>query len=172
MNASAISAQSTQSYNQTSLQFKQIQIQQLTITAKFGDTVEFGKNPPSRGESLNIVLERSYAKLTALVGEAKDTLGIAQDSPLDTSPEATANRIADFALNFFDRYLENHPELEGEGARQAFADFIGGAIQQGIQEAEDILSALSVLNDGVKNNIGTIKDIIAQRLAAFVGQED
>lgn len=174
MNASVISAQSTQSYNFTATQYQQgnQQIQQLSISAQFTDTVEFGNTPLAEGDDLNVILQKSYEKLLSIVGEAKDALGIDQNSPLDTSPEATANRIADFALNFFERFAANHEELQGQEAKEAFVELIGGAIQQGISEAQDILGAVNAINGEVENNISTIQGIINDRLSAFLNQSE
>lgn len=172
MDAGIISAQLTQSYRVSGSYNQQGQIQQLSISASQTDTVQFGYSTITHSESFSIILERSYDKLTSLVGEAKDTLGIDPSGQLDTSPEATANRIADFAIAFFDRYSQNHDEVEGKEARQAFADLIGGAINQGIEEAQEILGALGAITGEVENSISTIQSIIDERLNAFVKQSD
>lgn len=132
------------------------------------DSAVFGSRGLSAGESSNMVLERAYGHLRALVGDARAELGIPEDAVIDTSPEATANRIADFALGFFDKFRENHADLNEDDAKQAFVDLIGGAIQQGIQEARDILTALDSLNPEVDTNIDSIWEVIQQRLDAFL----
>jgi hypothetical protein len=172
MDAGIISAQSTQSYSFSGSYNQQGQLQQLSISASQTDTVQFGNTTITQSESLNIILERSYDKLTSLVVEAKDVLGIAPDAQLDTSPEATANRIAYFALNFFEQYAAKHDDLQGKEARKAFADLIGGAINQGIQEAQDILGALGAITGEIENSITTIQTIIQERLDAFINQTD
>ena len=58
-------------------------------------------------------------------------------------------------------------ELSEDEARAQFAEFIGGAINQGIQEASAILTALNALNPDVESMIETISSIINERLAAF-----
>jgi hypothetical protein len=65
-----------------------------------------------------------------------------------------------------------YAELQGREAREAFAELIGGAIQQGIEEAQDILTALSALTEGVNNDISTIQQIIEDHLAVFIDQSD
>ena len=129
--------------------------------------MHFGAQPPSAAEAINIVVERAMERLRQVVSDARAELGIPEDATLDTSPEATAQRIVDFALGFFDQYVENHPELSGDDARQEFSIFIGAAIQQGIQEAQGILGALDALNPEVESLIGAIESIVQERLDAF-----
>ncbi len=116
---------------------------------------------------MNMVLERTFEKLRAVVSEARRELGIPEGAVLDTSPEATANRIADFALGAFDRWYEDHAELGEDDARQQFTAFIGGAISQGIEEARGILTALNALTPEVNADIDTTYGIIQERLNDF-----
>jgi len=139
-----------------------------TESTKAGDRVDLGQQALSSAQAMNIVMERALDKLRGVVDEARAQLGIPEDAVLDTSPEATANRIADFALGVFGVWRKNHDELAEEDARKQFASFIGGAIQQGIQEARGILTALNALNGEVDTNINTTWDIIQQRLSDFV----
>lgn len=139
-------------------------------TSALKDSVQFGQGGPlSMQESMNLVLDRAMEKLRGVVSDAKEALGIEEGAALDTSPEATANRIADFALGAFDAWWQNHEELNEEDAKKQFADFIGGAIQQGISEARDILTALSSLSKDVDNNIDSTWEIIQGRLNDFTG---
>jgi len=136
------------------------------------DQLELGRGEPlSRGQAMNIVLERSMAKLQAVVTEAREALGIPQDAVLDTSAEATGNRIADFALFFFEKWGENHPELAGEEARGEYASFIGGAIEQGIAEARGILSALNALSPELNGQIDATWQVVQTRLDEFISGE-
>jgi len=152
--------QSSQSYSKQT---------QNSATALAQDSLDLGASGPlSTKDAINIVTERSMNKLLEVVNQARADLGIPEGTALDTSPEATAQRITDFALGFFGKYLENNPGLEGEEARKQYADFIGSAINQGVEEARGILDALSALNPDVENHITSITDLIQQRLDAFV----
>ena len=133
-----------------------------------GDKVEIGYNKVSVEETIRVVTEKSLEKLLSVVNDARAELGIPEGAVIDTSPEATAGRIVDFALGAFSHFQDNHPELEGEEARQAFSEFIGGAIEQGVQEARDILTALNALDDGTNTLIDNISQIIKERLDLFV----
>ncbi len=131
------------------------------------DSVSFGAGGLSNDESMQIVFERAMEKLRGVVDAARAELGFPEGAAIDTSPEATAGRIVDFALGNFGHFYDNHPELSEDEARVQFADFIGDAINQGIQEASDILTALNALNPDVESMIETISGIINERLAAF-----
>ena len=142
------------------------------LKAGKSDSVRFGAGGPvSSGDALQIVTERALEKLRAVVDDARAQLGLSDDdtaSVFDTSPEATANRIADFALNFFDKYAKNNNLENDEAGRKQFSDFIGGAISQGIEEARGILTSLNVLTGDVGTNIDTTASIIQKRLDDFV----
>ena len=122
----------------------------------------------SFSQSQSIVVDRAFEQLRAVVEEARAELGIPEGEVLDTSPEATANRIADFALNFFSQYAENNGRADDEAGRSQFADFIGDAITQGIDEARGILTALSALDPEIESGIDQTADYIQGRLDDFV----
>jgi len=122
----------------------------------------------SKGQAQSIVLERAYEQLRGVVAEARTALGIPEGQVLDTSPEATANRIADFALNFFSQYAKNNGLADDEEGRRQFADFIGGAIGKGIDEARGILNALNVLNPEIGAGIDKTAELIQARLENFI----
>ncbi len=134
------------------------------------DSVHFGAQPPSAAEASGIIVERAMERLRQVVNDARAELGIPEGAMLDTSPEATAQRIVDFALGFFNQYLENHQELSEDDARQEFATFIGTAIQQGIHEAQGILGALNALNPDLESLIGAIESIVQEQLDAFAAK--
>lgn len=132
------------------------------------DQVSFSKGGVSEGQAQGIVLDRAYEKLRSIVGDAKAALGLDENENLDTSPEATANRIADFALNFFSKYAQNNGLADDEDGRKQFADFIGGAIGKGIDEAKGILNALSALDSNIQTGIEDTANYIQKRLDDFV----
>jgi hypothetical protein len=157
-----------QSANSTSVFKTSSVLARNAKTVKAGDRVDLGQQALDSAKAMNIVMERAMDKLRGVVGDARAQLGLSEDAVIDTSPEATANRIADFAIGAFSSWYKNHGELPEEDARKAFASFIGGAIQQGIQEARGILSALNALNGDVDSNINSTWEIIQQRLSDFV----
>jgi hypothetical protein len=136
--------------------------------AESADRVDFGGEKVSPAQAQGVVLERAYEKLRGIVGDARAALGIPEGAVIDTSPDATANRIADFALGFFSKYAENNGLADDEAGRKQFADFIGGAIGQGIDEARGILNALSVLDGDIAKNVDKTQEIVQSRLDDFV----
>lgn len=133
------------------------------------DILDFGSGTRlAMGDSMNVVLERAMEKLRSVVADARAELGIPEGAAVDTSAEATAMRIADFALGAFEAFRRNHDELGDSEAREAFVAFIGAAINQGIEEARGILTALTVLSPEVDSNISTIADFVKSRLDAFL----
>ena len=142
------------------------QSQTLTQTSRT-DSVSFNASISLR-QSQDIVVNRAFEQLRAVVDEARAALGIPEGQETDTSAGGTANRIADFALNFFSKYAENNGLADDEAGRAQFADFIGGAINQGIDEARGILEALNALNPEVNTGIDQIGELIQGRLKDFV----
>ena len=135
------------------------------------DVIEIGKGKSlSSDESMQIVVERAMDKLRSVVSDARSQLGLSEDQQVDTSPDATAGRIADFALGAFSSWSKNHTDVEGEDARQQFVDFIGGAIQQGISEARGILQSLNSLTGEVDGNIDKTWSAVQSRLNDFVSK--
>jgi hypothetical protein len=137
------------------------------LRVKGGDQVSF-RTPVPPNEALNLLREKALAQLRNIVDQARADLNIPESAMLDTSPEGTADRIANFALGFFSKYAENNGLADDEAGRQKYADFIGKAINKGIGEARDILTGLQVLSPEVGNTIDQTADIIGQRLADFV----
>lgn len=169
MDTSLNAVTQTTSTTMTPFQNKALIPRDLRVAAAKKDMVEFGRNGSlTQEQTMQVVLERSFEKLRAVVSNARAELGLSEDDQLDTSPEATANRIADFALGAFSKWREGREGLSEEDARAQFASFIGGAIDQGISEARDILGALNALSGDVDANITKTSDIIRQRLAEFV----
>ena len=135
------------------------------------DILDIGSNRKlSDTETSGIIYERAMAKLKAVVDDARAQLGLAEGEVIDTSAEATAGRIADFAIGAFEvwRSHSGRGQLSDEEARSQFAGFIGAAVTQGIEEARGILGALNALNPDVTSKIDAIAGLVQQRLDAFV----
>ncbi len=134
------------------------------------DTLILGKGKPlSSDQAMGVVFERAMDKLRSVVSDARQALGMTDNAPIDTSPDATGNRIADFALGAFDKWRTQHKDVADTDARKQFADFIGAAVQQGIKEARSILSALNAMGNDVSSNIDKTWSTVQKRLNDFVG---
>lgn len=134
----------------------------IESSLKFNSTI--GSQP------LSLVLK------TALQGinEALKEMGVdssveeAYESGIDFSPEATAERIVSFSTQFLSSYREQHPEMSEEESLTAFINIISGGIDQGFGEAKDILSALSVLEGEIGDNIDKTYTLVQEGLQGFV----
>lgn len=82
------------------------------------------------------------------------------------SPENTANRIADFALNGFGFFQGGKAAQENTAeSRQRFADFIRPAIEKGFQQALDFLGNIP---DPIRSRIDQTRGLIEQRFSDFL----
>jgi len=133
-----------------------------------GDRLEIGRGGISSADAIKVLTDRVLEKIRATVEETRNALGIPSASQLDTSADATASRIFDFAMGFFDAYREKHPELDDDEAKQKFVDLVGGAIQQGIQEARDILSGIAPISDPINQKIDAIAASLNDRFNQFL----
>jgi hypothetical protein len=164
----SISAVSSYQYTSASSVLYQKSDENAQQSGALSDTVSFGNSPVSSKQSMSIVYERAFAKLQAVVGDARAALGLQDGDVLDTSPEATGNRIADFALGSYNSWRERHSDIEEDAAREQFSKYIGGAVQQGIEEARGILQSLNALNGDTDKNINSTWETVQQRLDDFV----
>ena len=167
MDAISGSYTATQSLNLSYQSFTK-QTQQTGEGGKTTDILQFSSFNLSFEQSISLVTDKAFEKLQTVVSDARAALGLPEDAVVDTSPEATADRIANFALGFFGNFQKNNPELEGDEARQGFVDLVGPAIQQGIQEARDILEGLQALTPEVGSTIDGIASLIQDRLDDFL----
>ncbi|MFC6672353.1 DUF5610 domain-containing protein [Marinobacterium aestuariivivens] len=103
-----------------------------------------------------------------LGGEALQT---SLDQGLDVSPEATAGRIVSLTTAFLPQYLEQHPELAEDEGRARFTELIRGGIQQGFDEARELLDGLGVLQGDIADNIDRTWELVQQGLDAFMNPE-
>jgi len=164
-----ITSMHVQSYNfQQSLYTPQLSGNTET---KSPDRLDIGSDGISIGDATKVVTDRVLARIKEAVDEAKAMLGISP-GPLDTSPEATADRIFNFAAGFFQAYRIQHPELDDETSRESFVDLVWGAVQQGIQEARDILTAIAPIDESVNDSIDTIAQILENRFTQFLESSD
>jgi len=135
---------------------------------KSTDRLDIGSGEITIGSAFRVVTDRVLAQIRATVDEARAMLGVSP-GPLDTSAEATADRIFNFAVGFSEAYRSQHPELDDETARESFVDLVWGAVQQGIQEARDILTAIAPISESVNAGIDKIAQILENRFTQFLG---
>ena len=89
------------------------------------------------------------------------------DSGIDTSPEATADRIVAFATGFYSRYKELNPGKSEEETLDSFMKIIGGGIEKGFSDAKDILKGLKVYEGEVESGVDKTYGLVMQGLSNF-----
>jgi len=117
------------------------------------------------GEKVTAGFEFDLTSIYADIGITDtDTMDGALDKMREFfSPENTAQRIFDFAVSQYPLHLDGAEDTEE--TRQAFADFIGDAIQEGFDEAAAILG---VLPESVQAEINETHELVFAKLDAFV----
>ncbi|BAJ00746.1 DUF5610 domain-containing protein [Shewanella violacea] len=89
------------------------------------------------------------------------------DSGVDTSPEATAERIVSFATQFFSLHQGQNSNMEFDEQLDSFMEIIGGAIDKGFGEAREILDNLKVLEGGIADGVDNTYSLVQEGLAEF-----
>lgn len=89
------------------------------------------------------------------------------DSGIDTSPEATAERIVGFATAFYGRYKEQHPNVSDEENLNNFLKIIGGGIDKGFDDAKSILKGLQVYEGEVEEGVDKTYELVMKGLETF-----
>ncbi len=91
----------------------------------------------------------------------------AYDNGVDTSPEATADRIVSFATQFFSLHQQQNSNMSFDEQLESFMGIIGGAIDTGFKEAKDILSGLKVLQGDIAEGVEKTYGLVQEGLKAF-----
>ena len=172
MDTSISSINTAQTTYSESINKKPVIIPRDLRISQSSDSLVLGSESISNDQAMGIVLERAMDKLRSVVSDAKKALGISETDTIDTSAEATGNRIADFALGAFEKWSANHKEVTGDEAKKQFIDFIGSAVKQGISEARNILTSLNALSSDVSTNIDKTWEVIQNRFNDFLGTSE
>lgn len=112
------------------------------------------------------------AAIEAINEELAPTMGdnalqTAYDNGVDTSPNATADRIVSFATNFFSLYQDQNSNMDFDEQLASFMEIIGGAIDQGFDEAKDILTGLQVLEGDIASGVEQTYSLVQEGLLTF-----
>lgn len=162
----------SQSSNANSaLQFKysKAEVNLLVIQESFAlntkDSQQF--NFGELNKSLNIEAQKIVEKLNELL---KDRLpsGIQELTPEEVTPEATADRIVQQVTSLFEAYAKQNSNLNKEEQLSNFITAVKKGVQQGYDEAFEILEGLGAFQfDGIKAGVEKTKILIEQKLVAF-----
>ncbi|MDX5406765.1 MAG: DUF5610 domain-containing protein [Chromatiaceae bacterium] len=138
---------------------------QNTAILKANEQVSLRSNNDSLSLLYKTALEGINAELEPVMGE-KAAQKI-YDSGIDTSPEATAERIVAFATGFYGRYKELNPDKSEEENLNNFLSIIGGGIDKGFADAKDILKGLKVYEGEVESGVDKTYSLVLQGLNSF-----
>ncbi len=143
----------------------------LIIQGTFGqnedDASSNALNFGDLSKGLSISAQKILEKINALL---KNDLpdGVQSLKPEDVTPEATADRIVQGATAFYDLYAKQHPELEGEELLTSFMETIRGGINEGYNDAFNILEGLGAFEfDSVKSGVERTKELIEGKLVQY-----
>ena len=92
-------------------------------------------------------------------------------SGMDASPEATAQRIVEFSVSFFDAFKSNNEGEEPTGQLEEFVSLIKGAIEEGFAEAGEILSGIGQISQQVQAGIDETFELTMKGIDEFVEQQ-
>lgn len=112
-----------------------------------------------------IAIDAINAELAPAMGD--NAIERAQREGLDTSPEATAERIVSMTMGTFGKFQELHAELPESEQIDRFLELISLGIDQGFGAAKDILEGLSVLKGSIADDIGKTYELVQQGLERF-----
>jgi len=74
---------------------------------------------------------------------------------------------SDLSTAFYSAFKEQNPGNEESVSLKNFLDTIGGGIDNGFEQARDILEGLKVLEDEVASNIDNTYGLVHEKLSAF-----
>jgi len=92
-------------------------------------------------------------------------------SGVDTSPEATADRIVSLSTAFFAGYAAQHPGKDPDKLATDFIALIRGGFEKGFNEAKDILKGLGVLNGDIADGIQRTYDLVQKGYDDFLASK-
>lgn len=90
-----------------------------------------------------------------------------KNSGVDTSPQATADRIVGFATAFYQKYSEQYPDMPEEERLDKFLALVGGGVDKGFEDARGVLDGLGVLNGKIAEDIDSTYSLIQDGFAKF-----
>ena len=152
------------------LSAQQVNKKQLNAAILKGAIEQTNKSSSSiKEQPLSLVLKTALQGINDALKEIEPTQSLQKsyESEVDFSPEATADRIVAFSINFFNAYQQQHPELGEQEARDTFSDLMLAGVDKGVGEAKDILKALSVLEGDVETDIDKTMQFILEGFEAF-----
>ncbi|WP_394205072.1 DUF5610 domain-containing protein [Shewanella waksmanii] len=157
-------ASQTDSMSNQTVQATTNQLKNAAILSAQHDAELSAGNEPMR-LLYKAAIEAINEELAPVMGER--AIETAVEEGVDTSPQATADRIVSFATQFFSIYQQQNASMEYEEQLDSFMEVIGGAIDQGFDEAKEILTSLKVLEGDIALGVDETYSIVQAGLADF-----
>jgi len=120
-----------------------------------------------------VVADSMQEQLTSALEEAGLTTEVESllSTGLDFTPEATSQRIVEFAVSFYDAYKSNNPDDEAEAQLEGFVDLIKGAVDEGFAQAGDVLSGIGSTPGRLTDDIDRTHDLVMQGIDQFAEEQ-
>ena len=132
-----------------------------------GDRVELFASPQY---TANLLFEKIAARVAEQFGtEAAQQIQF--DPNLDTSPQATAERIFSFAAGFYQKFHGQHAGEDEKEILNRFMTTIRRAIDQGFKEAKGVLTGLSGFTPEIESMIDETYQRLQDMLKGYEEQQ-
>ncbi len=118
-------------------------------------------------KNMELVFRAAIDRLNEILAPSIGDEAIQEADPDDYTPEKVADRIVSFATAFFDSFRKQHEEMNDQEALDAYMQIIGDAVDQGFNEAKDILEGLKVLEGDVADTIDQTYKLVQEGLEKF-----
>ncbi len=133
-----------------------------------GDKVEISLSANMTVETVNGILNDSVIEqINKAIQEAGIDLRIEEELESDQSPEATAQRIVEFAAGFLDGFEAQHAGDTALARISGFMTLIRDAIREGFTDARDFLESITKLSDTINENIDLTFELTSSFLDEF-----
>jgi hypothetical protein len=140
------------------------QLNQQILEASVKVSISAGND--SQALVLRSAIDRINELLAPELGE--QALQNVAASGVDTSPEATAERIVSLSTQFFEGYAQQHAGEDPETVARNFVDLIRGGFEKGFGEARQILEGLGVFEGDVAGGVTKTFDLVQQGYDDFL----
>ena len=134
------------------------------------DRVEISLAANLTVEAVNGILNDSVVEhINKAIQEAGIDLKVeeAEASGIDTSPEVTARRIADYSAGFLDRFAAGRGGMASEATIEGFMSLIRDAIEVGFKQAREVLAGVTKVSGTIDQNISRTLELTHQYLNEF-----
>ena len=143
---------------------EQRQAQNIAIL-RANEQVSLRSNNDSLALLYKAAIEGINAELEPVMGE--NAAQKIYDEGIDTSPQATADRIVAFATAFYSRYKELNPAETEQQTLDNFMALITPGVEKGFADAKDILTNLKVYEGELESAVDSTFELVKKGLAAF-----